>query len=811
MGAFWSDLRYGARLLRKSPVFTLAAILTLALGVGVNTAVFSIVNALLLRPLPSPGSDRLVVIASSHRDAAGLDGVSSPDLDAYGELTGRAFEGIAGYSVGFSSFASGDAEAAWVLTTEVTGNYFETLGLTPSVGRLPGAADVRAGVASPLAMLGYGAWQRRFAGDPNIVGRQIRIDGRPVTVIGVAPEAFFGTFAFSETEVYLPLTWREGLAELRAQHAIGKLRRSVSVESAQVVMDAVALRLASDRREAYEGVSLRVIPEPLARPLEDQARWNGRAGAVTLILVVLVLGVATVNVVNLVLARNVERQREMAVRASIGAGRGRLLRQLLTESLAIAGLGGAAGLALGGLTARALSWIRLPDDKPARLVFEIDWRVLAYAAVLSLAAAAIVGVAPAFQTSQQSLFNGLRDGVRGAGGDRVGRRIRRILVSTQLAACFVLLAAAGLFSRSLALGQQVDLGFEPRGVLNVGISAAPLALDEADERALFDRLLRRVREVAGVEHAAFAQIVPLGYVQLATELDVEGLQIPRAERPSAGFNLVTPEYFATMAIPIVRGRGFSPGDTAAAPRVAVVNRELAERVWPGADPIGRRFRLEEGGESWVEVVGMTPTGKYQSFSEDPRPFVYLSLDQARAGARYLQVRTTSSPESLTPSIRDALRSMSRDLVIYDVMSMERALRGGMGFFLPRTVAGLAAMLGLLALALAVVGVYGVVAHAAGQRRHEMGVRVALGASPGAIARLVVADGTRMIVVGVVAGLALTLAAAPFIGRFLFGVSGRDPLTLGVAVPLLAAVALAASAVPAWRATRDDPIAALRQE
>ena len=811
MAVFWSDLVFGARLLRKSPVFALSAVLTLALGIGVNTAVFSVINVLLLQPLPVPGSDRLVVIARTSPGSRTLDGISSPDLDEYRDLTDRVFQDIAGYSVGFASLSSRGRQGAWVLVTEVTGDYFPMLGLTPAAGRLPGPGDVRPGVASPLAVLGYGTWHSRFQGDPAVVGRRITIDGYPVTVIGVAPRAFHGTMAFSETEVYLPLTWREGLPELRAQHAIGRLRPGASIEAAQAVMNGVATRLAADRRDEYEGAGLQVIPEPEARPQEDQARWNRPAGIIALLLVALVLGVATVNVANLVLARSIDRQREMALRTALGAGRRRLLRQLFTEAVLLAILGGSAGIMLGAAASAALSWMPLPDDKPARLAFEIDWRVLIYAGALSLATAIVVGIAPALQKSGTSLDQVLRGRARSAGGDGTAGPIRGTLIVAQLAACFVLLVMAGLFSRSLALAQRVDLGFEPAGVLNVGISAAPLRLGEAEERALFDRVLHNVREVAGVERAAFAQLVPLGYVHLETHVESEGQPLARTERPRAGFNMVTSDYFATMGIPLVQGRSFTPRDTAASPRVAVANRRLTDLLWPGQDPIGRRLRLDGPGEPWVEIVGVTATGRYRSFAEEPSPFVYLALDQARARSRYLQIRTSQPPESLISPIEQSIRDVAPDVTLFDAMSMQRALDGGMGFFLPRTVATLAAILGLLALALAVVGVYGVVAHSTGQRRHEMGIRIALGASPTAIGRLVIGTGTRLIVIGVATGLALAFAAAPLVDRFLFGVSGRDPLILAGIAPLLGAVALAACVIPAWRVTRVDPIAALREE
>ena len=812
MGTAWLDAVFAARLLRKSPAFTVAAVLTLALGVGVNTAVFSVVNAVVLRPLPVRDGDRLAAIARHSASSSQLLGVSAPDLADHRDLTSTVFDDLAGYDIGFTMFAMPGARAERVIVTWVTGNYFSLLDLQPALGRLIGRDEVVAGRSDPVVVLGYSAWERRFARDPSVVGRAVLINGRQLTIVGIAPRNFAGTFAFTDSELYLPLTWSEGLQRLRTGHTIGRLLPGVTIERAQAALTLVARRLAQDDPDKYAGVAFSVVPEQLARPEEDQARWNARSGAITLALVALVLSVAAVNVTNLLLARGVDRRRELAVRAALGAGRSRLIRQLLTEGMLLAALGGAAGVVLARWTVSALSRFQLPGDKPLHLDFHVDTRVLAYAIAAAAVTGLVVGLAPAFQSTRVDLDEALRDGGRrsAAGGGR--RRIRHVLIVGQIAACFMLLFAAGLFTRSLTKAEHVDLGFRPAGVLNVGMSVEPLGFSAARGRELFELVERRVRALPGVDNVSFAANVPLGYVRLRASIDAEGRAIAAGDRLVAGFNNVSPEYFSAMGIPIVAGRGFTRSDDDRVPGVAIVNQRFAEAVWPSQSPIGRRFRTTGPGEPWLEVIGVTPTGRYEFFFEEPQPFFYAPLAQQDSSLRTLQIRTALAPESLVPAVSRAIADVEPQLPLFDVMSMERLLDSGpSGFLLVRWAAVFAGILGLLALSLAVIGLYGVVSHSVSQRTHEIGVRMALGAAPGDVARLVVGDGLMVIVAGIGAGLAAALAASRFVASLLFDVSARDPLTLAVVAPILSAVALVACAIPAWRAMRVDPAHALRED
>ena len=808
------DVRIAARLLWKSPAFTTAAVLTIALGVGVNTAVFSVVNAFMLRPLPVRDATRLVVIAS--RPSIGpLGGVSYPGLQDYRAATAGTFEDAAGYSVGFVGLAPEGGRPERVLATWVTGNYFPLLDLHPAAGRLIRADEGGPGRVDAVVVLGYAAWQRRFDGERSIVGRIVLVNGRSCTIVGVAPPGFAGTFAFSESEIYLPLNWSGdaelGRRDVRWLHALARLRPSVTIEAARATMNVVSARLGQEYPDTDRGVALEVLPEPLARPEEDNARSNARGATVMLVLVGLVLAVAGVNVTNLLFVRATGRRRELAIRTALGAGRLRLVRQLLTESLMLAALGGVAGVVLGGWTARALATIRLPGDLPVRFDFHLDWRVLAYATAATLVTGLFVGLMPAVRGSRADLTEVLKQGVH-AGPSGAGRvRLRRTLVVVQIAACFLLLAAAGLFARSLTQSNRVDLGFRPDGVLNVHMDAGPLGYTESQGRALFDDIERRVRGIPGVEDVSFAFTIPMGYVSVLHTLHVEGGTTTVDQRPTAGVNVVSPQYFATMGIPIVGGRSFTAGDTGQSPPVAIVNQRLADLLWPGRDPIGRRFSAVGSQGRWMEVVGMTATGKCRFLFEGPQAYYYAPIAQHYTPLRVLQIRTSLPAETLAGTIEQIVHEREPRLLLYDVQSMRRALGGGYGFFLVRTGAISAASFGILGLALACVGLYGVVSYMASQRAHEIGVRLALGATSRDVLRLVLGDGLGLITLGLAVGLVTAVGCSGFLDRFLFGVSARDPLTYAGVAPMLAAVTLSACVIPAWRAARADPMMALRQE
>lgn len=810
----WHDVLFATRLLRQSPIFAATVILTLALGVGVNTAVFSVVNAIILRPLSVRHGERLVVIASQNTSNRTLRGMSLPDVEDYRAATGDVFEDIAGYSVGFLGIAPQGGRPERVLVTWVTGDYFPLLDVRPGLGRLIRRDEGGRGRADAVVVLGYSTWQRRFGGDPSVAGRIVSVNGQPCTIVGVVPPDFVGTFAFSESELYLPLNW-SGAADFdnrqaRGLHTLARLRPEATIERAQTAANVVAERLAREHPDSNANVSVRVLPERLARPEEDQYRSNALGAAIMIALVVLVMIVAAVNVINLLLARATSRRPELAIRAALGAGRGRLVRQMVTESLMLAAIGGGAGVLLGTWAARMLATMRLPGDLPVRFDFTLDGRVLAYAVTIAVGAGLLVGLVPALRVSGSDLDRTLRQSRQGSRGTD-GHRIRAFLVVAQVAFCFVLLAAAALFVRSLFEAERADLGFRAERVLNVHMDLGQLGYTEAQGRAFFEHVDRKVRMIPGVEDVSFAFTIPLGYIRVSTDVEAEGQPAESNRRLSAGKNIVGAEYFQTMGIQILRGRSFVDDDNEQSRPVAIVNKHLADLLWPGRDAIGQRFRSAGPDASWIEVVGVTNTGKYRFLFEDPQPYFYVPIAQEYSALRVLQIRTPMPPEALAPAIERAIQALEPNLPLYDVQSMTEALGSGLGFFPVRIGAFSAASLGLLALALAIVGLYGVLSYLTSQRTHEIGVRLAIGATQNDILRLVLQDGSKLVLFGLAAGLLLTLVCSRVLGSFLFGISGRDPLTLVSVAPILGGVALVACAIPAWRAARLDPTVALRSE
>ncbi|HEX2456997.1 MAG TPA: ABC transporter permease [Vicinamibacterales bacterium] len=812
--ALWHDVVFATRLLRKSPILTTALVLTLALGVGVNTAVFSVVNAIILRPLPVRDGNRLVVIASQNTSSPTLRGMSFSDVQDYRAATRDVFEDIAGYSVGFLGFAPKGGRPERVLVTWITNNYFPLLDVRPILGRVIRPDEGGPGRADAVVVLGYSTWQHRFGGDRSVVGEIVRVNGQPCTIVGVVPPDFVGTFAFSESELYLPLNWSGAddfdNRQARGLHALARLRPEVTIERAQTAMSIVAERLARQYPDSNANVAVRVLPERFARPEEDQFRSNALGAAIMLALVVLVMIVAAVNVTNLLLARATDRRNELAIRAALGAGRGRLVRQMVTESLMLAALGGTVGVLLGTWAARVLATMRLPGDLPVRFDFNLDGRVLAYAVTVALVTGLLVGLVPAVRVSGTDLDRTLRQSRHGSPGTH-GHRIRDFLVAAQIASCFVLLAAAGLFVRSLLKAERADLGFRPEGVLNIHMDVGQLGYTEAQGRVFFTEVERRVRSIPGVQHMSFAFTIPMGYIRVSNPVEAEGQPLDSNRRLSAGKNIVSSDYFQTMGIRVVRGRSFSDADNEESPPVALVNQHLADMLWPGGDPIGRRFKSAAQEGRWVEVVGVTNTGKYGFLFEDPQPYLYVPIAQEYTGLRVLQVRTSMPPEALAPAIERAIRALEPNLPLYDVQSLTQALGGGLGFFPVRVGTVAVASFGLLAFALAIVGLYGVVSYLTSQRTHEIGVRMAVGATRRDIVRLVLQDGSKLVIFGVAAGILVTLACSRVVGSFLFGVSAYDPLTLVSVAPVLGGVALIACAIPAWRATRIDPTVALRSD
>ncbi len=820
------DVRYTCRTLRHHRTFAVGTILTLGLGIGVNTAVFSVVNALLLRPLPVSGGERLVVLGSRGSGTAALGPMSFADLQDFRAATRDVLDDIAGYSVGFIGLApehgptfalraTADTRPARVLATWVTGNYFELLGIQPALGRFIQSAEGAPGRIDPVVVLGHATWRQRFNGDSAIVGKTVRLNGRVCTIVGVVPPGFAGTFAFSASEVYLPITWAPGFLHDdrggRILHTLARLRNGATLQHAQAVADLVAGRLAREHHETNAHVGVTVVPERLARPEESNAQSNQYVAAALLGLVALVFVVAAVNVTSLLLVRFLSRRKELAVRLALGAGRARLVQHLLAESAVLCCLGGVAGVAFGAAAARALTLVRLPGDLPVRFDFSLDHRVVVYGLAVTAVTAIIVGITVAGRFSKTTIDEALRDRGSGATPSRDGERMRKTLVVAQVAVTVVLTLAGGLFVRGLSAAQRVDLGFLPERVLNVQMDVGQVGYSESKGRAFFDAVEARIRALPGVDAMAYAFSVPFGYVNLGWSVHAPDQLAARREHIRAGTNIVDPQYFSTLSIRIESGRGFTPADGRDAPRVAIVNRRLADLLWPDQDAIGRRFKEVTEDSPWMEVVGVTPTGKYQLLFEDPLPYYYVPIAQHYTALRVLHVRSRLSPEGITQAVERAIHGLEPDLPLYDVQTMTRALDSARGRFLVRAAALFAALLALLALVLTVLGLYGMVAYVTSQRTQEIGVRIALGATARNVVQLVGTEAVRLTLLGAAIGFAGAYLSAPLLRRLLFGVAPTDWVAFAGALVGLIAVTAAATWMPARRAARMDPLRALRSE
>ena len=775
---------------------------------------------MLLRPLPVKNPDGLVVPASMDPTQSFLSGLSYADMKDYRDQTRDYFQDMGGYFLEFVGM-SADNHPERLTVGFVTPNYFSMLGVQPAAGRLILPSEGETPGADPVLVLGNSYWRRRFNGDPNVVGRAVQINGQPFTVVGVVPPEFLGTYTLIEMDGYLPVGMigvvQDGASQLTARqrrnmHALARLKPGVSIKSAESGLQVVAKRLDQQYPDTNSKTSIRLLPERMARPEEDGGSAIAFTSGIFLGLVGLVLLLACVNVANILLVRGTMRQKELAIRAAMGAGRERLVRQLLTEIVILALLGGVAGMAIGAFAARLIAEIPLAIQLPIRLDFTLDWRVVLYAAGVSLAAALLAGVLPALRAVRGDLQATLREGGRGNSGGREHQRMRNVLVGMQVALSVMLLVAAALFSESFVRSHALDLGFEPRGLMNAALDVQFRGYDEAQGRAFYHQLLLKMRALPGVEGATLAFSVPMGYMGAGVSIDLPGQsEDPRETKHFAQYNDVEPGYFQLLQIPILKGRALAETDTEHSPRVAVINETMANQVWPGQDPIGKQFRMKRRDGAILEVVGVTKNGKYRGLVEDPTAFFYMPSDQDYRSERMLQVRSSMPPETLGPMIIKAIRELDANMPIYDVQTMDESLAGANGFFLFKLGAYIAGALGVLGLALAVVGVYGVVSYAASQRTHEIGVRMALGAAPVDILRMVLRSGLGVVLAGVSVGVGAALGFARLLSSLLVGVKPYDPGTYVTVVLLLTFVGLLACYLPARRAMQVDPMVALRYE
>ncbi len=816
MDTLLQDVRFGARQLARAHVVSVAAILCIAIGVGANATIFSVVDAILLRPVPGvPDGAGLVEMGRMHPD--------EDPMDTFSYLTWRdVIDGTRGQlEVGLWTFSpvslSDTAEPEVALGYSVTPSYFSVLGLQPERGRFFDEQEGRVEAAEPVVVISHGMWQRRFGAAADVVGRTVRINGTAATIVGVAPEGFRGHLSVIGGDVWLPLGMRApGLADRETLDGrfnnfllgIGRLAPGASLDSARAAGSA-AMAGVVERFPRLEGTDVGIAPlGTLPHFVQTLATLFL---SVLMVVVGLVLMIACINVAGMLLSRGVLRRREIAVRLAIGAGRRRVVRQLLTENLMLFAAGGGLGVLGAVWTTRLLGAINPPTPPPFAFTFDfaLDGRVLAFSLALTLAAGLLAGLGPALRSTRPDLVAGLKD--ESAGGRR-RTRLRGALVAAQMAMTVLLLVAAGLFLRTLISARSIDPGFNPDGVVTLSLDLDLHGYDAEAGRRFLRELDGVLAATPGVEASSTAAILPLG---LPANIGFGGVNVEGFEPPEGSgswdgsVNIVSPGYFETLEIPLLQGRDFDERDNGSSPRVAIINETMANHFWPGGDAVGRTFLTGTFAEGtpW-RVIGVARDAKYQSLAGETPFFMYVSVQQRYRSQMSLMVKAADAGSPPLGAIRAAIDRLDPDLPFLEVVSLAEYVEIG---FLPQRVAGtVAGILGAVGLLLGTVGIYGVTAYAVGQRVREIGIRKALGARGDMVVRMVVRQGMRAPAVGIAAGLLLALAASRVLGTLLIGVRPGDPLTFLGVVGILAGVALLANYVPARRAARVDPMIALRR-
>ena len=805
----WQDLRYGARMLRKNPGFTLVAVVTLALGVGANTAIFSVVNAVLLRPLPYAHPSRLVTLwGKTANTGADRMPFSYPNFTDY-KNQAQAFESAAAYDTDDAVLTSDDTEAESLSGARVTADLFPLLGVEPALGRVFSTEEDKAGGAA-VVVISHGLWQRRYASDPQIVGRQIMLGERSTKVIGVMPRGFTFPVEEEKADYWVPLVADPSVAQLLSNRygkfltIVARLKPSVRLEQAEAEVSVIARRLEAQYPEANTGWSARLVPL--------QADIVGGVRPALLILlgaVALVLLIACANVANLLLARAGARGKEIAIRRALGAGRARIVRQLLTESLLLSLAGGGLGLLLAEWLVDVLVATG-PADLPRLADVNLDSSVLGFTLAVSILTGLVFGLAPALRASKTDLSEPLKEGGRSSTDGARGNSLRGLLVVSEVALSLMLLVGAGLLIKSFVRLLQADLGYQTERVLTASLSLSETKYPEPDQQAArYQQVLRRVASLPGVEAAGAASLLPLGGRDSYNVFRIEGRPpFAAGQEPSVRYQVVSPDYFRAMGIQLREGRSFNEGDTKDAPQVVMVNEAFARRHFSGEDPTGKRLSI--GDEPPREIVGVVGSVRHRGLDEEPQPEFYVSYLQTPRRDLNLVVRTASTdPAKLAASVHDAIKEVEKDQPVGGIRTMDALVAHSVA---PRRFQML--LLGsfaLIALVLAGVGIYGVMAYAVAQRRHEIGVRLALGAQRGDVIRLVVRQGMTLALVGAGLGLVGAFAGARVLGSLLYNVSAGDPWVFACVSALLILTAWLACYLPARRATGIDPMIALRHE
>ncbi|MGD0737892.1 MAG: ABC transporter permease [Terracidiphilus sp.] len=821
MGKLWQDLRFTFRQLKKTPGFALTAVLTLALGIGVNTAIFSLVNSLLLKPLPVEKPSEIAALAVGQSNSALLPNFSWQEFKHIRAQSGSSFSDVMVWALGMDGIAIPGQQPERILSSFVSGNFFSAFGLKPALGRLflPSEGEVLG--QDPVIVLGYNYWRDKFNSDPNVVGRPIAVDGHPFTIIGVAPRGFTGVQTFADVQVFFPVSelYIEGTPtdvltgwQNRQFRIFTRLRPGVSFQQATAQLGVVAQEITRQQPEVEKKLTLGAFPEQALR-YGSPSNTLVVVASLFLSLAVMVLMLACVNVANLVLVRATAREREMAIRSALGAQRSRLLRQMVTESVALALIGGLVGVALGMAASSALSHVNLHADLPIAMSFNFDWRIFSYSFGVALLAGIVVGIAPALRFARDNVNSALREGGRGVMGGR--HWFRDTLVALQIAGSLVLLVVAALFVRSLGAVQTMDFGFKPDHVLNLSIDPSEIGMKDAQTHDLARTITAQLQQLSGVEAVSHAASVPFGYINNGGDaVIIDG--VPPPPDPSTfhtDYNVVAPGYFDVMGIEILRGRGLLESDDEHGRDVAVVSESMARKYWPNQDAIGHTFRLGAESARKLEVVGVSRDAANQlDGGGKKRPYAFLPYAQHIPGNSLMifQLRTAQDPMILASSAEKTIHAVAPQLPIFQVQSMRQGLYTLNGLLVFEVGASVAAIMGGLGLTLAVIGLYGVVSYAVSRRVHEIGLRMALGASRGNVFRMIYRQSIVIVAAGLGVGLAIALAVARTVGSFVV-VNVWDPGTYLLVCATLALAALASCYFPARRAMAVEPMVALRQD
>ncbi len=817
MQGLLQDVRYGLRLLWRYPGVTTAVVLVLALGIGANSAIFSVVNSLLLRPLPFRDPEALVQVVNFERSSGQDRPVVSAQMYLDWKSQTTAFSDLAAYSFLYFN-VTGDGQAERLQGLRVSASYFSLLGVPPALGRDFTPEDEQT-LKPRVIILSNGLWRRRYGGDPTVVGRKILVEGEPYTVVGILPPEFrIFRVLNRELDVWVPYPIH-GTADDRLDPVLfvyGRLKPGASLAQAQTEMDAVAAREEKEYPQTNTGLGARV------RPMQQS--WTRVIRPVLFLMqaaVGFVLLLACGNIANLLLARGALRVKEMAVRAAMGAGRLRLLRQGLVETLMQTLLGGLAGLAVGLLLIYVLNrWV--PYNAVNRWYeFQLDARVFVFSLGLALLAGLLAGLAPALQASLLDPGETLKEATRSATGSRRGRRFRQILVVVEVALSVLLLTGAALLMRSSWGMYSMDRGLSTSNLLKGQLWLPKARYPQPPQAARFyEDLVARLAALPGVESAAAVNFVPLDVQSTVVPVEIDGQPLPPpGQQNLVRYYVVTQEYFRTVSIPLKRGRGFNAHDDNEKNGVVIVSERFAERYWGSSDPIGKRLRTifppgnsywqAESSNAWLQVVGVVGDVRYDGLWNPGLPQMYLPLQQNPSSIMNVMLRTAGPPLALTEAVRSQVHALDPEQPVFDVKTMDDVLTSS--FSRPNLMAGLLVVFAGLALMLAAVGVYGVLTCSVAQRTQEIGVRLAFGAQPAEVVRLVLRQGMGLVLLGVVLGLAAAWASVRMLSDWLFGVEPRDPATFAAAAVFLVVVSLAACYLPARRASRLDPMVALRCE